>query len=278
MKEFTVFEDGKEIKLKIKSPTALDQREAERHYRRAFKDACDKPDEFIPRKNIEKALRATGYWNDEMDIEYKTLLTELIENEKKILKGGIKASQGKSLAIRNIRIRQELQKLNVEKNRLDNLTIEAQAENAKFDSLVASCTVYLDSGKPYFKSYDDYLSKKDSVAAWNAASNLAGVLYEFDENAETNTTEYKFLRKMKFIDDKNRLINKDGHLVDENGKLIDEFGYYVNEQEERVDINGNKVELFEDNALDTAVFLDEDDKPIVEEKVEAAPVVEVSPE
>lgn len=261
MKTFKVTENGQEIELKAKMPSISDQREAEKQYRKAFKAACDNGDYL--RISLDTRLRKQGLWDDQLDMQYKTLLEEIRQNERKILTGGIKASEGRRIALENKKKREEIQELLNNRSILDNVTVEAQAENARFDCLVSSCTVYSNNDKPYFKSYDDYCNRKDSIVGWTAASNLASLINDYDENYKTNLTENKFLKKMGFVDDKYRLINKDGHLIDKDGKLIDEFGYYVDEQGKRVDVNGEDVSIYEEGALDKAVFLDDDGNPIV---------------
>ena len=88
------------------------------------------------------------------------------------------------------------------------------------------------------------------------------------------------MKQYKFVDDKLRLINKDGKLVDEQGRLIDENGRFINEKGEFVDKDGNLVNSEGDYVVEFTPFLDDDGKPVVlEEKqkeVKDAPKPEVS--
>ena len=74
-------------------------------------------------------------------------------------------------------------------------TAEGQAENARFNSLVSSCTVYNDTGKPVFNSMDDYLNRSTEEAAAQAATERAAA--EQAAAAEGVAAEQRAIEKEK---------------------------------------------------------------------------------
>jgi hypothetical protein len=161
---------------------------------------------------------------------------------------------------------------------LDNHTAEGQADNARFNYLISSCLVYSSNKEKYFKTYEEYLSRASEPVAIKAAQVLANMLYGLDNDYEKKLPENKFLIKYKFVDDKLRLINKDGHLVDLEGRLVDSNGRYVNEKGEYVDKNGVPVDINGDYITDFKPFTDDEGNPVVlEETKEKAEVTNENP-
>lgn len=275
---FKVQDGDKEITLKARKPNVQEQKEAERVYRKTIKTALDNGD-FL-RITLDEKLRAQGLWDDNKQAKYNLLVSEIVAAELQIAKSHMKLSEAKELAIQNIKRRRDLVKLLSTRNSFDEITAEAQAENEKFRYLTSVCTVYNDTGKPYFKSLEDFLSKQDTITAILASNMLMRLLMNYDENSEKNLTEYKFLKKWGFVNEDLRLINKDKKLVDENGKLIDEDGNYIDADGNRVDVNGNPVDADGNWKVDEETFFDDDGNPIsppVEELAEEKlPVIEES--
>lgn len=264
---FTATIDSKEITFLVKSPSLQDQKEATKVYNTAFTDALKS--KAIVRAKLDDLLVEQGLWDDSKQMRFSTLQAQILEGERKLAKGGISLSSAKDEALKMRKLREELRDLIAVKTNLDTHTAEGQADNARFNYLVSACTVYNDSKKPYFSSYEDYNSKSgtDLVAALSA-QNLAGMLYGLDSDYEEKLPENKFLKQYKFVDDKLRLVNKKGHLVDSEGRLIDEDGRFINEKGEFVDKDGNPVDKQGDYVIEFSPFLDDDGKPVVVEKTE----------
>lgn len=275
--EVLKLEDGKE--LIVRSPNLTDYRAAQKVYNSTYKEAVESG-AFL-RVKLDDFAKKQGIWNEEKQAEYSSIVNEVVELEKRIDAGGIKLSEARGLALEMIKKRYKLRSLISERTELDNKSAEGQAENAKFNSLLSSCLVYKDTGSPYFSGLDDYLNNAESDEAGWAAGQLTRLLYKLDNNFEAKLPEYKFLKEFGFVDEKLRLINKDGHLIDEDGRLINEEGKYVDKNNNLVDKEGNRVDEEGNFIFDRKPFLDDDGSPIVkveEKKVEnvaeTAPVVE----
>jgi hypothetical protein len=268
--------DGKEVSFLIRSPTLQDQKEATKVYNTAFTDALKS--KAIVRAKLDDLLVEQGLWDDSKQMRFSTLQAQILEGERKLAKGGISLSKAKEEALKMKKLREDLRDLIAVKTNLDTHTAEGQADNARFNYLVSACTVYEDTKKSYFSSYEDYNTKSasDSVATL-AAQNLAGMLYGLDNDYEEKLPENKFLKQYKFVDEKLRLINKDGKLVDSDGRLIDGNGRYINDKGEFVDKDGNAVDIDGDYVVEFTPFLDDDGKPVViETKKEEKDVKESS--
>ena len=254
--------DGKEVSFLIRSPTLQDQKEATKVYNTAFTDALKS--KAIVRAKLDDLLVEQGLWDDSKQMRFSTLQAQILEGERKLAKGGISLSKAKEEALKMKKLREDLRDLIAVKTNLDTHTAEGQADNARFNYLVSACTVYEDTKKSYFSSYEDYNTKSasDSVATL-AAQNLAGMLYGLDNDYEEKLPENKFLKQYKFVDEKLRLINKDGKLVDSDGRLIDGNGRYINDKGEFVDKDGNAVDIDGDYVVEFTPFLDDDGKPVV---------------
>lgn len=259
-RNFTVTLNDKETEFLVRTPSLQDQREASKVYNQAFSDAIKA--KAIVRAKIDEILKEQGLWDDGKQNEFDRLQQQILERERILAKGGISLNKAKSAALEIKKLRSEIRELISVKTSLDNNTAEGQADNARFNYLVSACTVYKDNNQPYFKSMEDYLDQSASIVALKGAQTLANMLYGLDNDYEYNLPENKFLKDYKFIDDKLRLINKDGHLVDEENRLIDENGRYVDKEGNFVDKFGYRIDKDGDYVVEAQPFLDDNGNPI----------------
>lgn len=260
---FKAFVDGKEREMFVRSPSLQDQREATKVYNQAFTEALKS--KAVVRAKLDDLLVEQGLWDGIKQAKFTELQAEILEGERKLAKGGISLTEAKNLALKMRKTREDLRELISVKTNLDTHTAEGQADNARFNYLVSACTVYNDTKEQYFKSYEEYNNRATDPVSILAAQNLANMLYGLDNDYEDKLPENKFLKQYKFVDDKLRLINKEGKLVDENGKLIDQNGRYINEKGEFIDKDGNLVDQQGDYIVEFSPFLDDDGKPIIVE-------------
>lgn len=246
----------------VLEPKPAQGREAQKSYNAAFATALASG--ALLRQRVNTYMSDQGLWDDEKEAEQKVLLDKLNDCELKLQKGGIKLTEARELAIDMRRVRHELRTLLTKKNELDITTAEGQAENARFNALVAQCLVYNESGEPVYKDVDSYLEHSDEEQAFTGAQTLAQMLYQLDKNHEVSLPENKFLSHWKFVNEDLRLINKDGHLIDTDGRLINEDGYYITKDGTLVDIQGNPVDAEGNYVVEQAPFLDDSGKPLGE--------------
>jgi hypothetical protein len=254
---------GKKTELAVVRPNAKQRQEGLKFYNKAFREALESG--AILRPKIESVMREQKLWDDNKENSLRQLQNKISENEKKLKSGGIKLSEAREVALALRKYRGEIRILTSEKINLDNNSAEAQADNAQFNYYVSACTVYGDSGKPYFKSYDEYMSKDDDPVVAKAASAMAQIIYNLEEDYDKKLPENEFLVKFKFADQGLHLINKQGKKIDAEGRLVDDEGRYIDENGNYIDINGDKIDKDGNYIVEYTPFLDEDGKPIGEE-------------
>lgn len=264
--EFNYVDDNGEsqtLKLALVAPTRGMLQKARMEHNRTFAESLKNG--AILRAKLNDFMEEQGLWNTIKEKEFQSLAKNIADADKIIHKGGIRLSEGKNICLEVRKNRVALQQLLSDRTNLDAYTAEGQAENMRFNSLLSQCLVYDDTGKPYFKSLDEYLEKSDERLAMVAAEKFASFHYGLSENFEDTLFENQFLKQWGFVDEKLRLINKDGKLVNEDGKLVDEFGRFVNEDGQLIDYEGNPIDNDGNYNFNTQPFLDDNDNPIVEE-------------
>jgi hypothetical protein len=269
----------KDVELQVVSPSAADNREANKVYNQAFNDALKS--KAIVRARLDDILKEQGLWDDAKQAEYNTLQAKLLESERQLKKGGITLATAKEIALQMKRDRETLRELISDRTSLDNHTAEGQADNAKFNYLVYACTAYGDNpSKKYFASYDDYQKRSSELVAIMAAQHVANFVYGLEDDYESKLPENKFLKDYRFVDDSGRLVNKEGKYVDTEGRLIDKNGRYIDEEGNFIDKQGNRVDEEGEYIVEFTPFLDDDGKPVTlasDEPEEESEVVEEKP-
>ena len=274
--DFEVEQKGKPVKraFKLTEVSLNQQNEATKVYNRAFRDALESG--ALLRNKLEDHMRQQGIWDDEKQKQLYDVQRAILENEKKIAKGGIRLKVAKDLALEMSDKRVEMRNILMQRNSLDGNTAEGQADNARFDYLVSASLVYCDSGKPYFKDLADYRNRSTEPVAIEAARRLAQLVYGLDSNYEKNLPENKFLSDFEFVDNDLRLINNEGQYVDREGNLLNEDGRFVDDEGNLIDREGNPVTEDGEYKFDQAPFLDDDGNPIVKEEASAEEETEES--
>ena len=260
----------KEVELAVLRPNASQAKDAQLAYNSSFADAVKSG--ALLRAKLENVLIEQGVWDEKKQERNDELIKSINANEQALAKGGIKLVEAKGVAMEMRRHRAELRSLIAERTDYESNTAEGQAENARFNSLVSSCTVYNDTGNRVFKNLDDYLNRSAEESAATAAGQFANMMYGLDDDYEKNLPENTFLHNYKFVDSELRLLNKDGKLVDLDGRFVDEDGRFIDGDGNYIDIDGNPVGEEGDYKFEFKPFLDDDGKPVeLEAEAKAKP-------
>ena len=282
--------DGKVVKVKIKTPTAIQYRDSQIVYNKAFREALDSG--ALLRQKINDYMTEQGIWNEKKEEAQKSFIAKIANKEKLLKGGGIKLSEAKQIALEIRDLRDEFKVLLAEKNALDQNSAEGQADNARFAELVRLCIINPGTNQPYFPDQQAYDASADQAWVIEASSELANILYGLDPDYENNLVENKFLKEFNFVNEDLRFINDDGHLVDSEGKLVNEDGRFIAYRTKKGKDNQDENDIYFVNALGEEVvesvdedgdtvwvakslanqkrqpFLDEDGKPIAQETQE----------
>lgn len=229
-----------EVTFALRRPTADEQRQAATIYNRTWADAIKSG--ALLRAKLEDFMEEQGLWDDSVKAKIADIQKEIAHYEDRIEAGGFEFDDAVKLAIKVRQLRDKLRKLVSKRTELDNVTAEGQADNARFNYYVSVCLVYNDTQKSVFSSLEDYNNNASTIQAALGASKFAQMMYGLQENYEAQLPENKFLIEYGLLDDKNRLVNEDGHLIDDDGKLINEDGHYVLPDGRLCDIDGRPMD------------------------------------
>jgi len=261
-KRFTAKDkNDKEIELLVVKPPRKEMIESEKIYKREFRRAIEE-DGAILRKKLNMHMTEQGIWNDDKEKEYNDLLKEINLLDYQINKGRdtdgekLKLSKAKEMALELSDKRIAFRNLISERQELDHVTAEGQAETERFAYLTYVSTLNFLDRKRYCDSFEEFKFRGDEDAIVEASKYVGQLVFELDENHEDTLTENKFLKRFKFANEKNELINSDGERVDRNGQRVDGDGFLLNEDGKRININDLPI-LEENESVDTAEFFDD---------------------
>ena len=258
-----------EIELVVTKPTNKQLLEAEKVYKTTFRKALEEG--AMLRKKLSLYMKDQEIWSDEQEKQYEEVVKEINLMDYQLNKGKdtegkkLKISKAKEMALELSDKRVEFRDLIGERQELDHMTAEGQADTERFSYIVYLCTKDFLTQKPYYSSYDDYQEKGNEQETVEAAKHVGEIVYEIDPEYENSLTENKFLKRFKFANEKNQLVDKEGGRVDREGNQVDEEGYILNKDGKRVNVNDLPV-LGEKENVEEADFEDDLGVVIVEEK------------
>ena len=258
-----------EIELVVTKPTNKQLLEAEKVYKTTFRKALEEG--AMLRKKLSLYMKDQEIWSDEQEKQYEEVVKEINLMDYQLNKGKdtegkkLKLSKAKEMALKLSDKRVEFRDLIGERQELDHMTAEGQADTERFSYIVYLCTKDFLTQKPYYSSYDDYQEKGNEQETVEAAKHVGEIVYEIDPEYENSLTENKFLKRFKFANEKNQLVDKEGCRVDREGNQVDDEGYILNKDGKRVNVNDLPV-LGEKENVEEADFEDDLGVVIVEEK------------
>jgi len=242
----TLDKDGKPITLIVLRPTNKMMQDANMVYNLKVSElvrmgAQNGQHRLLMRAELEDYLTRMGIWtlNDQMEIEQ--LSVKLKASELTLKRGGIKLSEGKALALQMAACRREIMQKYAKRQQFDSATIESQAENARFESLLIKCLV-TENNHQFLKSHADYVDRQDEVAVVDGAKALAGLVYGLESDLHAKMFELQWMKDAGVINDEGRYVNKDNEYTDLSGRLMDKDGNYIDKDGNKVDIFGRKID------------------------------------
>jgi len=266
-KDFEVtLEDKTVVKCCVVTPNATDRKESQKIYNTAFSDALKSG--AVVRAKLDDILVEQGLWNDDKQIKFDTIQRQLTDCEAKLEKGGIPLSEARSIAMEMRKLRADFREIIADKTSLDTHSAEGQADSERFNYYVYACTLKEDGKTRYFKSYKEYLEAGDDPVSVAAASELANIMYGLEADYESKLPENKFLKAYRFVDDKLRFINKEGHLTDSEGRLINEDGRFVDADGNFIDRFGNRLDAEGNFSVEFVPFTDDEGNPVILDSAE----------
>lgn len=157
--------DGKRIfdakgfgRVQVRFPTSTERRKADLEYSKAFSELLDTG--IKTNREMEKLLESRGIWTKEDEAAVDKKQNEI--NQKLMLLGKAKTKKRKQEIREEIgQIREELFLLQQQKQSFFNETVESKAEEARFGYLIYCCAENAETGKPLWKSYDEFQDEEN---------------------------------------------------------------------------------------------------------------------
>lgn len=189
-------QDGNSLELAVKKPTPKINTEAQKHYNRKFRESIDSG--ALIRPKAQRVLKEQGLWDDEKEKELNETAKTLREDLTKFDK--IEDIAEKTETAKKIHLgREKLSELSIERNELDSVTAEYQAEYEKLNFLVAVCTVYNTNGNPYFKNLEDYYERAGEQSVLDAVSNFLYFANNIEPDFEDKYPENVFAKSQNIV-------------------------------------------------------------------------------
>lgn len=234
-------ENGDKVTIKVVKPTNRLNSRAQRIGATVWTQCIQ--DGVMTKQELMQLMDKKGIWGkaeqnkqDEIQSSLAALEKQLFLNKKK----KIKLSEAKGIALKMKEKRIELRDHIAKRLELEGNTAEALSDNAKFDFLVANCTLW-ENGNKVYNNLDEYQDSGDDTLAFTAAATLAEMIYAIDAEFEKGLPENSFLRATGMINDEMQYVDKDGNRVDSKGKKINDLGWYLDDDGNRVDVDGNPL-------------------------------------
>ncbi len=240
--------DDNDVMVVVKRPTPQQMTEGQIVASKAFNEAVKK--KVIFRAGLIKSLKEQGLWSDSQQKELESFGRKINAGERQLKAGGrtpdgkpFTKTDARKLAISMREWRTEQLLLLARTRANDEYTVEGKSENAKFEYFMTNCILNEDEGQ-HFESESHYqlMANEEHPYIFDAASELANMVSNFDVDYEKKLPENKFLCEYGFAREDGRLINADEKLIDEDGNIIDEEGRYLNADGDFVDIEGSRVD------------------------------------
>lgn len=220
---------------------------------------------LLLRAELEEYLNKMGIWTLQDALDVEKLALEIRAHELMLKKGGIKLSEGRSLALQMAEKRQLIMEKHAKRQQFDSATVESQAENFRFEFLLVKCLVSVDTGIPILKNHNEYIERQDEAALIDGAKILANMIYGLDINIHDNMFEMKWLKDAQMIDDDGRYVRADGNMTDRDGRLVNKDGRYITKDGQMVDTFGRPVDEHGNLLVDISEpFIDDETgKPVI---------------
>jgi hypothetical protein len=231
--------DGKKVKIKVMKPTNRLNSAAQRIGATVWTQCIQ--DGVMTKQELKNLMEEKKIWGKEDEKKQKDLQQGIVDLERDLYinkRKKIKLSEAKEIAFKMQKKRIELRDHIARRIELEGNTAESLSDNAKFDFLVANCTLW-ENGNKVYNSMDEYQDTADDDIAFTAAATLAEMLYAIDPEFEKGLPENRFLRAAGVVNEELEYVDKDGERTDRDGKAINDLGWFQDDEGNRVDAHGN---------------------------------------
>ncbi len=242
--EWTGKFNDENVDIKTITPTPAIVRQADGYVAAAFKEALDRG--ALLRIQIDLEIKKRGVDSQKQEDEEIAELQKVIkEKEVSLLSGKLNGrkltkQEGRALALEIRVLRTKMFSVGASSNQLYAKTAEKLSEDERQRYYIYSCTLSKDTGRPFFKSFDDFKDNIDDDFVAQATEKFYSTYIGAD--FLDKTVEIKWLVKYGFMNEQGQLINEKNELVDMDGRRINAEGRLIDENGNTVDMFGNPVD------------------------------------
>lgn len=250
---FTSKFNDKTVELESTEITPRIRRDSEKYANLALQQAI--ADGFPLQIQLEQTLKNQGFNFDKFGVEIDRIGREIKALEISLLSGRIGEKkltklEGRALAIDIKKKREEVLTATSSLNAVYARTAERQADNERWQFFVYSTTVDPKTGRPFFKSFEEFKENSDTQLALDATVNFSKLI-SGDNKIDASYPENKWLIKYNFMNEDLHFIDSKGRLCDEDFRLVNSEGRFINENGEFIDRDGNPVDASGTLIIDT---------------------------
>ena len=248
--------NGKKVSLEMIEVTPKIWRDADKYANAAFQKAIDEGYLLtiqIDQKLQESKIDVDNSQKMENDLQELKLLEKQLLSGRDNLNKYLTKNEGRELAIKIRAKRRDMLLNSLQRYTIYRKKKKKYADNERNQYFLYACMLDKNTGRPFFKSFDDFKENIDSQLVLDAGTNYYKLL-ENDRLSESSNPEVKWLIKYGFMNQDLFYITKDGKLCDEDYRLINKDGQFINDNGDLIDKYGNRV----DNDGNIVVDIDPD--------------------
>ena len=189
--EFESVIDGDRVKLKLAVENLNIERRCDTEYHLAYTQLLQKG--ILPRAALEKRMADLDVWTQKDETQLSEIQRLLLEAELK-LDAATTHEHGLAIAGEMGGLRADCLKLVEVKAAVLSNSCESLADQIRRDAYLAFATQYLDTGKPVFKDYDDFMSRAESQVVLDARERILAIASSEFNNSLTSLPEVHYVR------------------------------------------------------------------------------------
>ena len=190
--EFESTIDGKKVKFKLLEETLDIERQCDTEYHIAYTQLLAKG--ILPRAKLESRMKEQGIWEEDDEKRLQDLQNKLVTLQIE-LEGANTHEEGMLVAKNMGELRAACLSLVEVKAAVLSNSCESLAENIRRDAYLAYATVYADTDKKVFSSYEDFLSRSSEQIVIDAREVVYKHAGERFSESLTSLPEVNYVRK-----------------------------------------------------------------------------------
>jgi hypothetical protein len=182
--------------LKLKEETLDIERHCDTEYHIAYTQLMQKG--IMPKATLEKRMKAQEIWTDQDDEKLQSLQGELVKYQIQLEKSTT-FDEGIEIAKMMGDLRAQCLRLVEVKAAVLSNSCESLADQIRRDAYLAYATTYADTGKPVFKSYNDFMQRASDQeeVVLDARRAMLNIATESFNHSLTSLPEVEYIKNVE---------------------------------------------------------------------------------